>query len=121
MSDADDDIVDAEIVDDLLPALRAGGLVPQPGAIEGEIVSGNETVLIPMDFPTRRVVRAALAHFHDNGPRKRSTHQILGVMNLMADYEPRHSCSLCGGRGYRDTMRGAVNCSCEAGVRRRGG
>lgn len=119
---SDDDIVEAEIVeDDMLPAVRGGELE----ALEADALYPEAlhlppgTMLIPMDWQTRMVVREALGHFHDNGPRQRSTHQILQALRLMADVEEGR-CPLCGNSGQRKTMRGQVNCSCRKGNERRG-
>jgi len=117
-----DDIVDAEIVEEsLLPAVRGGELeLAESDELLPELTYLPPGVrLIPMDYQTRLVVREALGHYHDNGPRKRSTRQIIQALLLMADIE-QGRCPLCSDQGYRETMRGPINCSCRKGNERRG-
>lgn len=118
----DDDIVDAEIVeDDLLPAVRRSEVehVEADQLFPEVTMLPPGTMLVPMDYQTRMIVREALGHYHDNGPRQRSTHQIMQALKMMADVE-QGRCPLCGDSGYRQTMRGNVNCSCRKGNQRRG-
>ena len=110
----DDEIIDAEIVEDLLPAVITPTEIlprnPYPvGAID-----------IPLSWPQRQIIREALAHFFDNGPRGRNTPVILNTLRWMADNETgAAACGQCDNTGKYRTMYAMEYCYCPRGVERR--
>lgn len=124
MPDYDDEIVDAEIVDDdsLLPDVIGGP------ALEGFHSTGSGmaphhlppgSVLVELTFQQRQVIRAALAWYHDKGPRERRTSEIMAVMNYVADHEEWQNCATCDNTGKYRTMYEMHFCNCPRGMARR--
>lgn len=121
----DDEIIDAEIVeDDLLPAVRESvALVPgtdnnAPAVGDGYWIPPG-TILMALDYEQRQLIRASLAHYHDKGPRERRTGPIMDLLNLFADNEHENRCAQCDGHGKYRTMYAMEFCYCPRGVARR--
>lgn len=129
MSDFDDDeIVDAEIVedeDDLLPVLAPSRELEDvsqfvdrlpPGALD--LFMDPDVRAVPMDSAMRAQVREALAFFWQNGPRHRSTIEVKRAMDRIADVEPdTGKCLTCGGAGrWQDRLGKIQVCSCPAAL-----
>lgn len=129
MNPSDDEIIDAEIVeDDDVPSTAVA--IPAGSNMEGfgNLTSGDVdlavnyppgTVRVPLTFEQRNLIRGALAHYHDNGPRQRNTHFIISTMDHLSGFEPDRPCETCDNTGkYRD-MYEMHYCHCPRGIRRR--
>lgn len=122
MPSPDDEIIDAEIVEDnpLLPAVFGStelDLLSEQALVLASLPPGS--VLIEMSFQQRQLVRAALAWYHDKGPRERRTSAIMDMMHYMADHEQLQSCATCADTGKYRTMYEMHYCNCPKGMQRR--
>lgn len=118
----DDEIVDAEIVEDDLPVPTYMELVGVPEApltfIEPARVP-PDAVTIVFTFEQRILIREALAHYYDKGPRTRNTRAILKTIEYMAESEPETRCAQCDNTGKWRDMYDMHYCHCRIGVERR--
>lgn len=122
---SDDEIVDAEIVESNELVLRPGSpvdsliqfLTEESIRREGTVIRNDTTlVAVPLSFLQRQLLREALTHYHDKGPRVRSTSRIMDLLNYMADIEPDIPCGLCNNTGRVRGMYGVDYCSCRRGM-----
>jgi len=142
MTPDDDEIVDAEIIDDdsdMLPVHVSretpsplGAVVDAyqelPGnvrhALEALGSAGPDTFLVAMDREMQATIMEALGWFWTNGPRHRSTVEVQRVMTKLSDALPRTAdvrCRRCGGTGlWRDRLGKEMPCNCPA-ILTRGG
>ena len=128
----DDDIVDAEIVDDDLPE---GDMLPvhagrsrelddiarvvdrlPPGALD--LLADPGVLAIPMDSAMRAQVRQALAFYWNSGPRHRNALECQRAMDRIFEIESSTGhCATCGGAGHwNDRLGKRQVCSCPAAL-----
>lgn len=125
----DDEIVDAEIIDDemyapaeikFLPAEYRGvtpNLQPRPQANDLVLRVPSDQVLVPLTLAQRQLLREALGHYYQKGPRQRNTSQILRLIEHMADHEPMTNCNNCNNTGRVRSMYDVQYCGCHHGLR----
>jgi hypothetical protein len=122
MYSPDDEIVDAEIVEDE-PGTDLEIIGSSSGVAERSSSPAlrNETgvIDIPLTSAQRMLIREALSHYHDKGPRSRSTAAILITINHLAAFEPSVFCSNCDNTGRVRDMYALSYCHCPRGIQAR--
>jgi len=127
----DDDIVDAEIVDDDTLYVHVSSELATTGSHEVDNVAqfveltglpagamdifrDPDVLAVPMDVNMRNAVREALAFFWVKGPRHRNTVECKRAMDVIFAVEPGSGkCVRCGGTGkWQDRLGKTQVCSC---------
>lgn len=119
----DDDIVDAELVEegDLFPEIVTFSLPAEffgQGPVEQALPTSSLDGAIRLNAAQAQLLRMALAHYYDKGPRQRNTRAILDLMDHLSEFEDS-LCTLCAGSGRVRNMYEVQYCGCRAGLRAR--